>query len=525
MKRKKTSRLHIALLSTLALCVLPVVASGVQAGGEAGSPIDRAAIFANESIRLFKAGNYQQAMLRFTVLSERFPLRAYFWSYLSRCYLELKENRDALGAADIAISLEPDVKRHYLYRGNAAYRLDDFNGAIQDLRNYLVDYPSHGKAHLLLGMSYLNLNQLEEAEKEMKQARELSTVLDSMVDYQLSVIALRRGEMEQGVQLLRKSKSAVAGTPFGDTMQRQIEYAEQASKGQQPTSRNWTAFLSVGLEYTDNVLGLSSAVSLPSSITDNSDFAPYTIVQGRYRLFTGERQELWLTGTAHYRHYLELDDLDSLQLTPQLEYLFSMKNNWRFESKLDYSYYSVDSDKSSDSIHFSQKAYYSWNNKTRTSLNYLLSFTDFTGLTTPEENRDGQQHFLGLGQTYLFAGSSNVFLNVDLVGIWNSTDGTQHDYSSYNLSTSLGHDVLWNSQLRYGLVYAKIDYDHLQSRAEPAYSSKRSDDISTASIIWSKRIDESWTTSLNYSYKKNSSNILSYDYDKNTVMLSFSYFF
>ncbi len=476
----------------------------------------------DEAKSLFNERMFEEALIKFIILTQEMPKKAIFWDWRAKCHLKLKEYRAAVLAAEIAITLEPFVEKYYLTRARAYYELGEYRKAANDLEVYLSSYSRDASAQVLLGLSYIKLERFEDAEKHFKKVKELSPSLENLADYYLGYLAIQLGRADEGINLLESLKKRVEGTPLSDDIERQIQMAREQSKA--GVKRNWYASITTGLEYTDNVLSLSKDTLLPSDISSRRDKDLFLILQGGYNLYKGAKSQLSISMLMYGNLYFKLDDFDVQQYQPGLEYTYYPSKNWQLLTSLTFSDYRVDGDRSSDSISFSQSALYFMRKNMALNMNYTGTINEFAGDTTSDEDRDGNYHSLEVFQSFGFQ-PMRILLDAGLRYGWNNTDGKEYDSDSWSFFTTMSHNFIYRSRIKWDISYTKMEFDNPSLRASPAFSYSREDKTYTGSVTWMKSITEKTSTSIVFTYLDNDSNITAYDYDKYSITLSFTYRF
>ena len=155
---------------------------------------------------------YEQAIPMYEVLLSRSPKRADLWAMLASAYNYADEPREALDAADIAITLAPHYPHFYAERGIAAFRLDLQPRAIEDLKHYLKAFPASARAHFHLGLAQAAHGDTEAARVSLLRARVMNPAFAPAAEYYLGLIAAGRGQMGLSKELLGRTKQAFEGS-------------------------------------------------------------------------------------------------------------------------------------------------------------------------------------------------------------------------------------------------------------------------------------------------------------------------
>jgi tetratricopeptide (TPR) repeat protein len=96
-----------------------------------------------------------------------------------------------------ALEREPDFLEAHVNLAGILWRLEDFEGALAHARKAAALAPKHPYAVRILGTALLNVNQLPEAEAQLRRALELLPGF-SLAEVDLAFTLLQAGKMEEG---------------------------------------------------------------------------------------------------------------------------------------------------------------------------------------------------------------------------------------------------------------------------------------------------------------------------------------
>ncbi len=510
--------MRVMFLAFLWVCVWSIPC---QAQPDHSSPMD-------QGIELLTKGEYDSAAARFReAIQEGEDPEAYL--LLGMALNRTGEYSRALKALERARELETASAEALFEIGRAHMGMKNHLEALKAFREDLAKHPWRDESHLLCGVCLYELGEYREAIESLRDSVSREITNTPQAYYYIGLCQLRLKEYREAEASLRRASYAAtemgeAGILLPDAIRRQIEGAAEAAKRAEIAPRNWYASVTMGFGHTDNVLSLSKDTVLPADISSRSDESLFVIAQGGHRLHQGPRHALWAKGTVYANHYLDLDDFDVQQYSPQLELYYTPDRDWRLRSRLSFTHYRVDEDESSNSLTFSQSVTRAWSDRTSTSLDYSATLTAFHGPTDPDEDREGNYQGVRGYQRFRFTPHHTV-LDVGAGYGWNNTDGKQFDSDAYRFFVSLAHDFFWDSRLSYDLSYSRAEFDNLSSRADPAFSVSREDDSYSPSVTWLKRINDHWSTVMAFRYLDNDSNIAAYDFDKYSISASVTYSF
>ena len=155
---------------------------------------------------------YERAIPMLEALLKDSPNRAELWAALAVAYNGADDPREALDAADIAITLAPHYPHFYIERGIARFRLGRHADSIADLAHYLKAFPQNSRAHFYLGLAQAAQGDSEPARISLLRARALNPYLSIATEYYLGLIAADRGQMGTSRELLARTQQAFAGS-------------------------------------------------------------------------------------------------------------------------------------------------------------------------------------------------------------------------------------------------------------------------------------------------------------------------
>lgn len=151
---------------------------------------------------------HEQAIPMYEALVKRQPKRAELWAMLAMAYNRADEPREALDAAEIALTLAPDYPHFRIERGIAAFRLGRHDAAAADLKAFVKAFPVNARGHFYLGLAEAARGNGDAAYAGLMRARALNPGLTLMTDYYLGLLLTQRGQVATGRQLLAEAQRA-----------------------------------------------------------------------------------------------------------------------------------------------------------------------------------------------------------------------------------------------------------------------------------------------------------------------------
>lgn len=171
---------------------------------------------------------HERAIPMYEALLKDSPKRADLWAMLAAAYNRINEPREALDAADIAVTLAPHYPHFYVERGIAAFRLDMHERSIDDLKHFVKAFPVNARGHYYLGLAQAAIGDVDAARANLLRARRLNPALTLLTDYYLGLIAANRGQMGLSLELLARTQQAFEGSqlPISALVTGQLESVE-----------------------------------------------------------------------------------------------------------------------------------------------------------------------------------------------------------------------------------------------------------------------------------------------------------
>jgi tetratricopeptide (TPR) repeat protein len=168
---------------------------------------------------------YQQAIPMYEALLKSAPNNAGLWAVLAAAYNRIDEPREAFEAADIAITLAPHYPHFRIERGIAAFRLQRYDVAIDDLQHFSKAFTVDARARFYLGLAQAAAGDAAAARKSLIRARNLNPALSVLTDYYLALIAGSQGQTAASRQMLADTLAAfeAADLPVAPLARRQLQ--------------------------------------------------------------------------------------------------------------------------------------------------------------------------------------------------------------------------------------------------------------------------------------------------------------
>lgn len=158
-------------------------------------------VHSNMGNLFLKAGNHELAALYYDKSNKCKPT-GMSYNGLGLALRRQSQYREAIGAFNKAIELEPSVAIHYFERGFCYYLKDDFKLAIDDFDRSLEHDKDYGPAYFQRGVCYEQLKQMAKAEADYKKAESVGMDQRAMgqVYARRGVLRARRRQHEKALE-------------------------------------------------------------------------------------------------------------------------------------------------------------------------------------------------------------------------------------------------------------------------------------------------------------------------------------
>jgi len=224
--------MHALLLTLLLagpLAVVPARAQNFDVLGNANFQTATRNFSATDTLELAAHINmtlrqYERAIPMYEALLKKLPNREDLWAMLASAYNQVDEPREALDAANIAITLAPHYPHFYAERGIAALLVGQYRQSVDDLQHFVKSFPVNARARFYLGLAQAAQGENDAARASLLRAQALNPALGLSVSYYLGLIFASEGQIGLSRQLLADTESAFDGSalPMKDLVAGQL---------------------------------------------------------------------------------------------------------------------------------------------------------------------------------------------------------------------------------------------------------------------------------------------------------------
>ena len=120
-----------------------------------------------------KKGNFNQAIIEFETVLEKWPDDSRCYNKLGVCYASLKDFVKAKSHLEKALALDLKYPEPYNNLGNICLEEKEYKKSIELYKKALELNPDYAAAHSNLGLAYKRTKRINEAVKHFKMAAEI----------------------------------------------------------------------------------------------------------------------------------------------------------------------------------------------------------------------------------------------------------------------------------------------------------------------------------------------------------------
>jgi len=156
---------------------------------------------------------------------------------------------------------------------------------------------------------------------------------------------------------------------------------------------------------------------------------------------------------------------------------------------------------------------------TQTILSFGIAFNeyDLAGISTFNDP-DSRSYSASLRQDLLLP-ETKLLLGLSYSYSRNDADGDDYDANYHSVALSASHPLFWEIQGTLTGTYTRGEYDDPNSRANPAFSAMREDDIVRGTVQLERKFGDSITVTVLASWGNHDSSVAFYDFSRDIYSL------
>lgn len=474
-----------------------------------------------------------------------------------QCHFELKQYGAAVDAFDAAKAADPSAPHVDMRLGMAHFQLGDLGRAEQALGAAAATSQDRAEYHLYSGLLQLQ-RQPGDAARSLDRARSLSPAVEPTASYYAGLAYAGAEENESAIAALDRVIELAPGSVWAAEAAKAKERLEATEAG------SWWAWARAGIEYDDNVTLRTHGSIRPEDFGSSHDARAVWTVHGGYE-FLRERDwsagvSLTYFGSAHF----DLEDFNQQYPVLSLWVDRRLAETSTLRVRYDAGHAWIDGEPFLNSHTVTPTLFHDWGASGRSRLfgslykyNYLFDddgeipdgrgepgsaclksttlFCSPPGVQEGQDrNRDGWGFSLG-GQHTIPLGFLETELTGGLLYHRYSSRGSEYSYQAYEARIETASLLPWELHLRTRVSYTLRPYrnnssfpdprDIVFNREYPLQNENRRDDQWYGAIELEKYLTDELSVEIAWRYLKNHSNVVLFDYDRETTGIYVTYRF
>lgn len=512
MKKTSKSLLVVSILLTLLF------------SGRALVFLEGTEVYAAVANRYLKAGiadfedeNYEEALDSLLKAYGEEP-SAFAAYYLGRTYKKMLRHKEARKYLEESIVKYPPLADAYAELGEVLYSLRLYPEAAAALTKASEQGVKPAYTAYFKGLVFLKSDKPDEAIAQFEKARELNSSYAQKAAYSTGLAYLVKRKM---VDAHRFFEEAVRIDPDSDTAvyaRRAVERLDRGGAGR-GGGKSMKYTLGYSVHYDDNVL-LKPLQDIPGvDISGEGDVGHVLSFKAAYDSMSNLRASYYFYQSLHHDlNYLNVQ-VHSASLTP---YLTIGKG----EASLTAGYDHIFLETNGYLQVFHLRPSYTYNLDDTKGLVFSLSAAKKGFLKAPannDEDRDGVNVSAGVSWFMRYK-DRRGYLSVGYAFDTENTDGVNWDYTGNKVTFNILHPLDDRISLSLSGRYYNQKYKNTYTANGIQQGMKRSDDLYYFSPALTYRLTDV-SLRFSYSYAKSNSNIVIFDYYKNTYAVDVEYSF
>ena len=152
----------------------------------------------SKGIEFFKQGKYDDAIVYFEKVIEKFPSSVSAYYNLGLCYLRKGDIDQAIASTEKAIELDPEAIEAYFALGECYFNKGETEKAMNSFAQAIKLQPDNPRAHYNIGIVYYKHDRLDEALASFDKTIELNSKFSSAY-YQAALACIKKGDFKKAI--------------------------------------------------------------------------------------------------------------------------------------------------------------------------------------------------------------------------------------------------------------------------------------------------------------------------------------
>jgi tetratricopeptide (TPR) repeat protein len=492
---------------------------------------DESELAFHRGVAAFGEGDHERAQQRFEEVIREEPGNASALHYLGLIAIQNHDIPSAIHYLQQVVALVPEDSAARIDLGAQLLKVQRNDEALVQFDTVLDRNPDHAMALLYQGIALYRIGAYEDAVVSLERAVELDDERSAEGNYYIGLSEAHLGNASAAAAAFSTSASGAAQHPLGRS-------ASNLSRQAARAGRRWSAAVTVGFEYDDNVRLSPDDTDAGAQPGAADSGAAVVRLQGQFEAYADERFS-WRVG---YDGYLQVytntsdDDFGTLQASPhdlsQQTHVGWTNMTYDFESvsvalRYDYSYTAIDLTDDFRNIHRVAPTLYVPVSDWGLFLAYyqfLYYDYDVDISSSDAFDRSGPQNSIG-AQQFVFLPAPFRYTVIGLLLTNFDSDGTEFRHNGVEVSAGVELDLPWGISAATLYRYSFRNYTKVSAVTPILDPKKREDNEHEISFNFDRTFARRYNVSLAGSYATNDSNIDDFDIDRFRIGTYFRYAF
>jgi len=467
----------------------------------------------------YRDGNYEKALEEFQKSLTIFPDDPDIPFYIGLTYLRLNQPEKAIEYFQKTVSMDPSYTDAHFQLGVALIQQKAYQEAITHLEEVYEREPEREDLGYFLGFASYQIGQYRKALDYLEAGRTKDKTISGLTLYYMALAKQQLGLTKEAADVYRQVITLDPTSPLAAPSQRLIETIELKEQLKKRLNVEVTA----KLQYDDNVVLIPTTNVFRLREKDRKSWANLFFLRGEYFFLRHPNVDLSASYGLFQTLYYNVKDSNVQDHIFSGDFLARGTLGVPFNFRLNYSYdYLL-----LDSHYFLQRhtlrpnLILQWSPRHLSVVQYTFQIKDFRETpVSPENDRDAQNHEAGIVHFLRFAEGKH-YLKAGYFYEREVAKGSNWEYQAdrflAGFQFTFPKDIRLNGDYQYAPVRYKNPNIFFTEEGE------RRDIDRMFMVTLSKDVIKNLTIYLEYLYRRNSSNIALFDYEKNLYSVGVSW--
>ena len=397
--------------------------------------------------------------------------------------------------------------------GWSLLKLQRWAGAIEELEAYEKAHPGRAKTSEFLGRAYMEMGELDRAEKLFNEAIRRDPQVKPTVGVYKMELERRRGNPDKAVEQLRTLLNDSPDSPVSAALRDALGGLQLDDV---TVEKAWRLTLTVAGGYNSNVVAVGDSIPLPADISARSSAFGHVSVDFAYDLARSEKESMtvgYFFTANEYESGVNSFDLFDHYLYGT--YYRKLDPKWTFGFRLSDQYSILGGDSFRNQVGLRPSLLHRLDESWTAEIAYNHSIDNYMTPTATVSDRDGSSHTV-IGSLGWDIPDTKMRLQAGVFYTLNDAEGPDYDYDRFGYFTGVHMPLAEKFDLDFIWTRTQDDYDNLNSFS--GFSVVRSDRVDVLSARLTRGLDDRTSLFLQANWIDDDSNVTVFDYTQHVFM-------